>query len=231
MARKRLADLLQEEAQKPAPTLEESTIEVTATSVDDNAKEVETKEETNAALGEVQEAIVDFEAIVKELKATLKEAEKKEAALQEKSDELEATVKELKATLKQTQKKEAALQETSDDLEATVKELKATLKQTQKKETALQEKNLDLESSLEKLTKELHQAKQDAVHLAQTNTQLMEESRVYKEPAPKEAPKQITTYRKSSYALSRKLAPTQPHNQTEDSDEENNSSNQMWLLD
>jgi hypothetical protein len=185
MARKRLADLLQEEAQKPALTPEESTIEVTATSADDNALEVE----TNGVLGEVQETIVD-------LKATLKEAQKKEAALQEKNDELEATVKE-----------------------------------AQKKEAALQERNLDLESNLERLTKELHQAKQDAIHLAQTNTQLMEESRVYKEPTQKEAPKQIATYRKSSYALSRKLAPTQPHNQTEDSDEENNSSNQMWLLD
>ncbi|GAX37124.1 hypothetical protein [Nodularia sp. NIES-3585] len=73
---------------------------------------------------------------------------------------------------------------TNNNLESTVQELKQSLEQSQDKEKSLQKQIVDLQSVLyekqvliERLTKELHEAKQDALHLAEANSQLIEESK------------------------------------------------------
>ncbi|AHJ31314.1 hypothetical protein PN465_05970 [Nodularia spumigena CS-584] len=83
---------------------------------------------------------------------------------------------------KQTPLKEAM--STNNNLETTVQELKENLEESQDKQKAFQKQIVDLQSVLyekqvliERLTKELHEAKQDALHLAEANSQLIEESK------------------------------------------------------
>ncbi|WP_414549120.1 hypothetical protein [Anabaena sp. CCY 0017] len=87
---------------------------------------------------------------------------------------------------KQTPLKEAM--STNNNLEITIQELKQNLEESQDKGKSLQKQIVDLQSVLyekqvliERLTKELHEAKQDALHLAEANSQLIEES---KAPTP-----------------------------------------------
>ena len=72
----------------------------------------------------------------------------------------------------------------SKDLETTVEKLKQTLEEYQNKEKTLQKQIVDLQSNLyekqvltERLTKELHEAKQTALQLAESNSQLIQQSK------------------------------------------------------
>jgi alanine racemase len=72
----------------------------------------------------------------------------------------------------------------SKDLETTVEKLKQTLEEYQTKEKTLQKQIVDLQSNLyekqvltERLTKELHEAKQTALQLAESNSQLIQQSK------------------------------------------------------
>lgn len=77
-----------------------------------------------------------------------------------------------------------AAMSSSKDLETTVEKLKQTLEEYQNKEKTLQKQIVDLQSNLyekqvltERLTKELHEAKQTALQLAESNSQLIQQSK------------------------------------------------------
>lgn len=95
----------------------------------------------------------------------------------------EVTEQNLLAT-EQLLKPHDAAMSSSKDLETTVEKLKQTLEEYQNKEKTLQKQIVDLQSNLyekqvltERLTKELHEAKQTALQLAESNSQLIQQSK------------------------------------------------------
>lgn len=176
MAKKRLSDLLQEEAQKFSPPEGEPTIDVVAISDDSPSTSSDNdtgEEEDSAQLEEPLQAAetitsrrttptkAELEATVKELKEALEKAQQKETSL----------VKEWKETFEKTHQKEASL----------AKELKEALDKAQQKEVSFQQQIIDLQSALSeqkelaaKLKSDLKDAKQAAVHLADANSKLTE---------------------------------------------------------
>lgn len=141
MVKKRLSDLIQEEAQKLTPNENESVIEVTAEEV--------TEQETPAAAASPTQTPEPTAA---------------KRTIPTKAD-LEIIIKELKETLEKKQDKEKSLQQQIADLQSSVSEQKA---------------------STEKLTKELQEAKKAAIHLAEANSQLIEENNSLKQEKEKE---------------------------------------------
>ncbi|MBW4594242.1 MAG: hypothetical protein KME46_15315 [Brasilonema angustatum HA4187-MV1] len=245
MTKKRLSDLLQEEAQKFSPSEGETTIDVAAVSDDnsstssdsDTGNEVasaQLKEETQAAETTTSKRTTptkaELEATVKELKEALEKAQKKEASL----------VKQLKNTLEKTQQKETSvvneLKETMDKAQkkeaSVVKELKETIEKAQQKEASLQQQITDLELDVSKhkilaasLKTELDDAKKAAIQLAEANSQLTETINTLQQKKQNAlAPK---TYKKS-YPLAQRLPEGRPITKDNDSDDK---SSPMWLLD
>lgn len=141
MVKKRLSDLIQEEAQKLTPNENESVIEVTAQEV--------TEQDTSAAAASPTQTPEPTAA---------------KRTIPTKAD-LEIIIKELKETLEKKQDKEKSLQQQIADLQSSVSEQKA---------------------STEKLTKELQEAKKAAIHLAEANSQLIEENNSLKQEKEKE---------------------------------------------
>jgi hypothetical protein len=143
---------------------------------------------------------------------------------------------------------------TKADLEITVKELQETLQEADQKQKTLQQKIVDLQSTLfeqktlaERLIKELDETKKTALHLAEANSQLIEENNLLKKEKENNLLKQekendILKQEKQNHSLvkakeiynpinykkshrsSEKLAQNQP-------DEYANDSAPMWLLD
>ncbi|QDL11566.1 hypothetical protein DP113_30140 [Brasilonema octagenarum UFV-E1] len=239
MTKKRLSDLLQEEAQKLSPSEGETTIDVDAVA-DDNSStssdsDTENEEETQQAAETTTSkrttpTKAELEATVKELKEALEKAQKKETSLVkqlkntlEKTQQNQASVvNELKETMEKTQKKEASV----------VKQLKETLEKAQEKEASLQQQITDLELDVSKhkilaasLKTELDDAKKAAIQLAEANSQLTETITTLQQPKQNAlVPK---TYKKS-YPLAQRLPEGRPI--TKDNDSDDNSS-PMWLLD
>ncbi|MCG6134329.1 MAG: hypothetical protein MET45_06655 [Nostoc sp. LLA-1] len=141
MVKKRLSDLIQEEAQKLTPNENDSVIEVTAEEV--------TEQETPAAAASPTQTPEPTAA---------------KRTIPTKAD-LEIIIKELKETLEKKQDKEKSLQQQIADLQSSVSEQKA---------------------STEKLTKELQEAKKAAIHLAEANSQLIEENNSLKQEKERE---------------------------------------------
>jgi hypothetical protein len=141
MVKKRLSDLIQEEAQKLTPNENESVIEVTA-------QEVTEQDTSDAAASPTQTP----------------EPTAAKRTIPTKAD-LEIIIKELKETLEKKQDKEKYLQQQIADLQSSVSEQKA---------------------STEKLTKELQEAKKAAIHLAEANSQLIEENNSLKQEKEQE---------------------------------------------
>ncbi|WP_414564926.1 MULTISPECIES: hypothetical protein [unclassified Anabaena] len=145
MVKKRLSDLIQEEAEKLTTNENESVIEVTAQEV--------TEQDTSAAAASPTQTPEPTAA---------------KRTIPTKAD-LEIIIKELKETLEKKQDKEKSLQQQIADLQSNVSEQKA---------------------STEKLTKELQEAKKAAIHLAEANSQLIEENNSLKQEREKELLKQ-----------------------------------------
>ncbi|MBH8552306.1 hypothetical protein I8751_07950 [Nostocaceae cyanobacterium CENA357] len=97
-----LSDLIQEEAQKLTPTEDESTIEVQAEKVVEentlaaDTSSTETPEPTSARRTNPTKA--DLEVIIKELKETLEQSQKKEKTFQKKLADLQAALSEQQAS-------------------------------------------------------------------------------------------------------------------------------------
>ncbi|KOP25083.1 hypothetical protein AMR41_16825 [Hapalosiphon sp. MRB220] len=207
--RKRVADVLQEEAHKISSPEIEPVIDVAAEEV---------PEETNST--------------------TEESAAKNKRATPTKAD-LEATINQLQTSLEQTRQNEEKFQQQLNELQSAlsekntaIKQLQTSLKETQQNQKNLQTEISDLQLALsekdklvERLTKDLEEAKQAAVQLAQANSQLTEEiNSLNKSKKEKEIPKALT-YRKSYRPPTPEKLPPQVPSEPAD------NSNQMWLLD
>ncbi|KZL51387.1 MULTISPECIES: hypothetical protein [Cyanophyceae] len=143
---------------------------------------------------------------------------------------------------KQTPLKEAM--STNNNLESTIKELNQNLEESQDKQKAFQKQIVDLQSVLyekqvliERLTKELHAAKQDALHLAEANSQLIEESKSRipvkeNKPAIPEKPKNSAIQVKEKYnPVGYKKSHQVPEYLLERQKEGDNFADNTWLYD
>jgi chromosome segregation ATPase len=239
MVRKRIADMLQEEAQKFIPTEGEPVIEVTATPI--NSPENNGKESDDAS--------VDTSAEKELLTDTTQESSVKGTSRTK--AELEATVKELKNNLAQLEESQVSLEKENNSLQKENNSLQKENNSLQKENNSLQKQNTDLQASFseqknlaEKLKKELNDTKKDALQLAEANSKLVEEMNALKQEEQEKQQKQqkqetehreIThqpsslNYKKSHRTVER-LATTQPHPQ-EEKEFGADTSSQMWLLD
>ncbi|KAB8335220.1 hypothetical protein SD80_002435 [Scytonema tolypothrichoides VB-61278] len=254
MTKKRLSDLLQQEAQKFSPPEGETTIDVVAISDDnpsassdnDTGKEdgsVQLKDEPQAAeittSRRTTPTKAELEVTVKELKEALEKAQQKEASLVnelketlEKAQQKEASLaNELKETVNKAQKKEASV----------VKELKEALEKAQQKEASLQEQITDLQLDVSKhkkvaakLKTELDDAKQAAIQLAEANSQLTEtisalqQQKQNIQSSQQEKEKTQSSKSIKSYRKSYDLPEKQPIKKSE---EPVDNTSPMWLLD
>ncbi|MDZ7960645.1 MAG: hypothetical protein RMY34_22645 [Aulosira sp. DedQUE10] len=204
MVKKRLSDLLQEEAQKFTPSEGESAIEVTAEAVSE--PDLLATEETPTQTPEQSTA-------AKRTTPT-------------KAD-LEITIKELTETIEQSQAKEASLQKQVVDLQSAVSEQKTLAKRLTKELDEAKKAALHLADSNSKLIEEINSLKQEKENVAAANSQLVEKSNALKKQQETYKPVKHSydqiNYRKS-YRSSETLATTQP-------DESEDSSSAMWLLD
>ncbi|MBH8564775.1 hypothetical protein I8748_21755 [Nostoc sp. CENA67] len=100
MVKKRLSDLLQEEAQKLTPT-EESAIEVDAVEIAEQDTSVAEESATSApelnSTRRTNPTKADLEVMLKELKETLEQSQKNEKTLQEKITDLQSALSEQQA--------------------------------------------------------------------------------------------------------------------------------------
>ncbi|BAZ66157.1 hypothetical protein NIES4106_09040 [Fischerella sp. NIES-4106] len=206
--RKRVADVLQEEAHKISSPEVEPVIDVAAEEVADETNS--TAEESAAKNKRATSTKADLDTTIKQLQTSLEETRENEEKFRQQLSDLESALSEKNTAIKQ---------------------LQSSLKETQQNQKNLQTEISDLQSALsekdklvERLTKDLEEAKQAAVQLAQANSQLTEEiNNLNKSKKEKEIPKALT-YRKSHYAPTptpQRIPPTEPAD----------NSNQMWLLD
>lgn len=120
---------------------------------------------------------------------------------------------------------------TQSDLEAIIKELQKTVDTLKQKESTLIEKISALQMVIsekkalaERLTEELYETKQTALQLADSNSQLLEEIKVFKQPS--QQPSQISKsiqYKKSHRSIER--LQEKPNQDSED------FSKNTWLYD
>ncbi|MBH8573446.1 hypothetical protein I8752_10550 [Nostocaceae cyanobacterium CENA369] len=101
MVKKRLSDLLQEEAEKLTPTQSESAIEVAAVEVAEDTSEAEespTQTQELTSNRRTNPTKADLEVTIKELKETLEQSQKNEKTLQQQITELKSAASEQKAS-------------------------------------------------------------------------------------------------------------------------------------
>lgn len=245
MARKRIAELLQEEVQKPTAQADENVIEVKAEPV------VEVGSTILQPIDEKPKKIAgdDLETTVEELTSALKITKQKESSLNQEKLDLESKVLILQANLEEAEKIQESLRQKNKDLETTVKKLTDILDKTQQSEEHLREQNdtlihelTDQKTLVERISKELFDAKKAAFNLAETNTALTQELNAVKlekeqqqeiELAKqKEHEKEKDKYKpvpyRKSYRTPTPIAKLPPRPTASNSDE---NSSQMWLLD
>jgi chromosome segregation ATPase len=169
MVKKRLSDLLQEEAQKSSPLASDPAIEVKATSVSSTSEE-ETEKNVNLDNKEVDSSLQE---------ESMPDVEQTNSRrTQPTKAELEATIKELKETLEQARENETSLGQQIVDLQSALSE------------------QIEL---TERLKKELYEAKQAAIHLAEANTKLTEEIKALTSEKPNPNPNPKPVIAKKSY--------------------------------
>jgi chromosome segregation ATPase len=224
MAKRRLADLVQEEAQKETPKA--SVIDVTATPVEDlpenkqsdievnsrNKTKIETKavspEESTDESTHLSKA--DLELTIRELNELIAQVHKSEANLQKQVEQLQAALSEQKEL---SERSEKALAEQIARADRCEKELKDV------KKTALQ-----LAEANSELTAEIEELKQYKVQIEQQRQPQPQQKQVKdKLPAITKAP---VPYRKSYGTLERlQVQPSAEQSHSSD------TSSPMWLLD
>ena len=214
MVRKRVADLLQEEAQKFTPTEGESAIEVTATPIETSVDEKEeddtsTQEASSTHAKRTSPTKADLEVTLKDLQETLDKSQQNEKALEKQIIDFQSALSEQKTLAGRLTKelqdaKKAALQlaEANSQL-IEDKEKNAVKEQTKKAEIVKQEI-----------------VKQEIVKQELVKQELAKQELVKQQPKEPYRPEK---YRKS-YRTSVNLAKSQPDKAADDS-------SQMWLLD
>lgn len=147
MAKKSISDLLQEEAQKLTPTVEESAIEVEAveiaeqeTSADDETATLTPEPNSTRRTNPTK---ADLEVTIKELKETLEQSHKKEKKFQQKITDLQSTLSEQQAVAERLTKelneaKNTVLQ--LADANSKLIEENNSLKQEKENQAAVKEK-------------------------------------------------------------------------------------------
>lgn len=188
MAKKRLADLLRQEAQKfsesdvaPPP---EATADENLDPDAETIQEIPNPMATNPHTRRATQTKADLEATIKELRAALEQAHQKETTLQEEITQLqsasqadgEAAIRELKAALEDAHQKEADLHERVTELQTSLHAQKTFVEKLQEQLQRTSQMKTELEN-----------AKKAALQLAQTNTQLMQELEALRKE--KESPK------------------------------------------
>ncbi|BDA74856.1 hypothetical protein CAL7716_090220 [Calothrix sp. PCC 7716] len=209
MARKRLADLVQEEANKDtADSTKASVIDVTATPVEELSEQESVNEENNTEGTHLSKA--DLEVTIQELNELIAQVHQSEANLKNQVEQLQSALSEQKELSKRSEK---ALAEQKTSSERSEKELKEA------KKTALQ-----LAEANSQLSAEIEELKQTVALLEQQRQPQQQR------PQAKEKPPAITkapiSYRKS-YGTLERLQVQPSVEQTHSSD----TSSPMWLLD
>jgi chromosome segregation ATPase len=210
MARKRLADLVQEEANKDTTdTTKASVIDVTATPVEESEQE-SVNEENNTEGTHLSKA--DLEVTIQELNELIAQVHQSEANLQNQVEQLQSALSEQKEL---SERSEKALAEQKAKADRSEKELK----EAKKAALQLAEANSQLSAEIEELKQTV------AILEQQKQPQQPEQQR----PQVKEKPPAITkapiSYRKS-YGTLERLQVQPSVEQTHSSD-----TSPMWLLD
>lgn len=179
MARKRLSDLLREEAGKPTGK-GASTDGKANTSAPVESPTPEPSLESGATIEveavPVTEEHPELETLVAELKAAVEQAEQREAGLNQQVHDLKAELKTQTADLKQAKSQLEKAERHSDQLETEMNAQAAEVKQLQSSLQTAAQKTKQLEA-------ELTEAKQAALHLAEANSKLAQELEALKPPA------------------------------------------------
>ncbi|RUT02853.1 hypothetical protein DSM106972_057730 [Dulcicalothrix desertica PCC 7102] len=209
MARKRLADLVQEEANKDTTdTTKASVIDVTATPVEESLEQESANEENNTEGTHLSKA--DLEVTIQELNELIAQVHQSEANLQNQVEQLQSALSEQKQLSEYSEK---ALAEQKTKADRSEKELKEA------KKTALQ-----LAEANSQLSAEIEELKQTVALLEQQRQPQQQRPQVKeKPPAITKAP---ISYRKS-YGTLERLQVQPSVEQTHSSD----TSSPMWLLD
>lgn len=163
MVRKRLSDLLHEEAEKFTPPEGESVIEVSAEEIKELDEDNTSKsQEIPISAKRTSPTKADLEITVKELQENLEQAKQQHKALEQKIADLQSALSEQKASVQRVTKeldetKKAALQ--LAEANSKLIEESTTLKQEQEQEQKL-EREREIEREKEKESKSLALQKQ-----------------------------------------------------------------------
>ncbi|MBE9038509.1 hypothetical protein [aff. Roholtiella sp. LEGE 12411] len=213
MVKKRLTDLLQEEAQKFTPPEGESAIEVTAEEV---AEETSAQELEQTSSRRTNLTKADLETAVKELTETLEKNHKKEAELQQQVVDLQSKLSEQQTSTERLTKELHEAKKTALQLAEANSQL---IEETNASKQAEKAKSQPIKETSALKTAE------------KAKPQPIEETSALKPVKENYNP---LNYKKS-HRSSEKLAQYQPDNQHQPDNQPNESAdasnNEMWLLD
>ncbi|WP_200817623.1 hypothetical protein [Calothrix rhizosoleniae] len=249
MPRKRLSNLIKEEAQAQKLTpnqTDESTIDVEAKAVDNQDAESSTSTDTDSPT-EMQAnttptaapkspnskpmAITkaDLEITVQELKQDLEQADKTEAELREQVAKLQSDLSTGKSLTEKLNQELTAQKSLTEKLNQELAEGKSL---TEK----LNQELAEGKSLIDKVNAELNATKKDALQLAETNTKLTDEIEAFKQENIKpgaiqrrKMQQESSIVHKSTKYPKRTPRPIVSKNRSQEEGAEN--STQMWLLD
>ncbi|HEY9615750.1 MAG TPA: hypothetical protein V6C64_02845 [Microcoleaceae cyanobacterium] len=179
MARKRLSDLLREEAGKPTADAKAVTPEATESPALEQNQDSEPAIDVEAV--PVNEGQPELETLVAELKTAVEQAEQREAELKQQVHDLKAELKTQAIDLKQAKSQLETAERHNDQLETEMNAQAAEIKQLQSSLKTTEQKAKQLDA-------ELTEAKQAALQLAEANsklTQALEASKQSAKPAAK----------------------------------------------
>ncbi|MBD6617716.1 hypothetical protein FNW02_18235 [Komarekiella sp. 'clone 1'] len=219
MVKKRLTDLIQEEAQKFTPPEGEDAIEIASEEiVEENAsatEETPAQETEPTSTRRTNPTKADLEATVKELTENLEKNHKKEAELQQQIIDLQSKLSEQEASAERLTKE---LHEAK----------KTALQLAEANSKLIEEKNAA--KPVEKSNSKLIEEKNAAKPVEKSNSKLIEKTSAIR---PVKESYNPLNYKKS-HRSSENLAQYQPDNQHQADYQPNDSadaSNEMWLLD
>lgn len=210
MVKRRLTDLIQEEAQKVTIPGDDNVIEVTATSVPATT-EAEVKAEAKSPVAEPAPIVNPI------------------------NKELEAQIKQLQDSLEKSQKTELDLRQEISDLEAKLLQQKQAADKFKKELGEAKKAAVHLADANSKLSDEIDIFKQEKAALEAEKLKL-ESEKIEAEKVKQEQPKQSQIQKHNQQEISKSLAYRKSHRALDNlpnfaPPEEPDDSMQMWLLD
>ncbi len=220
MVKRRLTELIQNEAQKIPTPAQDSVIDVTATAV------VASEEKQGIKKAEIIESIE-------------KNEEKNNLKLNQATKvDLEATIKQLNESLGKARQNEINLQEEIGTLKSTLSEQKVKSNNLAKELQEAKAAAIHLADANSQLNTEISILKQEKLQMEQEKVQLEQEQeqkqlalvKQAKDIIPKDTYKPIVVnnYKKSHHAIDRRPIEPSPSRETQ---EDKDGSSPMWLLD